>query len=208
MKTRVRLPAGVRGGRASFQAAFTMPRVMIASVIFVFVAAGVISTNFFGLRILEITQSKLGANDYSRRVLGRLNADVQSARLLTVGTGGESTMLAAGLNTLQQGNAIQINTSTNTNLFIRYYWDSTDNGLKRITNGSASPELVASAISNRNVFTAESFQGMVLTNPQNNFVVGVDLQFYEMPNPHSPMNSTTYFNTYRVKTRMARRATD
>jgi len=39
-----------------------------------FLVLGLISSNFFGLKVLEITQSKLGANDYSKRVVGRLTS--------------------------------------------------------------------------------------------------------------------------------------
>lgn len=188
--------------------AFTLTQVLVASVIFSFLVVALVSSNFFGLKVLEVTQTKLGANDYTKRVLGRLTADIQAARLVSVGEGGLSSMVPAAINTLQQGNAVHLNSTTNTNQFIRYFWDATDQSLKRVTNGSTVSETIATAISNRLVFSAESFRGEVLTNPQNNFVVGVDLQFYELPNPRSTMDASSHFNSYRVRTRIARRATD
>lgn len=207
MNLRFLQPARRCGWRLPEQG-FSMTQVMVASVIFLSVVGAVISTNFFGLRIMEVTQSKLGANEYTRRVLGTLTADIQAARLVTVGDGDSDSMTPAGLNRLQQGNAVQLCASTNTNTFIRYYRDPSDNALKRITNGMLVPTVVASYISNANVFTLESFRGVVLSNAQNNFVVGINLQFSEMPNPRSPMGADTYFQSYVVQTKVSRRATD
>ncbi|MBM3823687.1 MAG: hypothetical protein FJ404_12510 [Verrucomicrobia bacterium] len=117
-------------------------------------------------------------------------------------------MTPAAVNANQQGNAVQLHSTTNTNQFTRYFWDASDQSLKRVTNGSTTAETVASSISNRIVFTVENHRGNVLTNPQNNFVVGVDLQFFELPNPRSRLDESTHFDSYRVRTRIARRATD
>ena len=95
--------------------------------------------------------------------------------------------------------------STDTNIFIRYFWDAGDKKLKRTLSGALATA-VAHSISNSLVFTAEDYAGNVLTNFQNNCLVGVNLQFYELGHPKVPIGPGQYYESYQLRTRMMRRA--
>lgn len=183
---------------------FTLTQLLVASTIFLLVVLGMISGNFFGLRLMEVTQTKLGANDTTRKVLSKLEEDIQGARTVLIGTGSAASMSTPAAGASIQGNAIQLCISTNTNSYIRYY---VDRGLNRITNGGTATVLVPS-VTNAVAFRAESFRGTVLTNAQNTFVVGVTLQFSEIPSPRAPLGSNMFFQSFQIQTRVSRRSVE
>ena len=81
-----------------------------------------IGANIFGLRMMQITRAKLGANDEARKAIGKLVSEVRSAKLVKIGTGSLSTFTEVGVDTLQKGSALQLYTiDDNTNQFIRYF---------------------------------------------------------------------------------------
>jgi hypothetical protein len=65
---------------------------------------------------------------------------------------------------------------------------------------------VAHSISNSQVFTAEDYVGNVLTNFQNNSLVGVNFQFDDSADPKK--NRKDYSDPYQLRTRVMRRALD
>jgi len=187
--------------------AFTLPELMIATSIFSLVSAGVLVGHLFGMRLLEVTRPKLGTNQESRRALGLLMADLRSAKILRIGNGDLVSFTSVVINTTQQGNAIEIYPSTDTNVFIRYFWDASDQKLKRTLDGALATS-VAHSISNSLVFSAEDFAGNVLTNFQSNCLVGVSLQFYELENPKVSIGPGQYYESYQLQTRLMRRASN
>jgi len=76
----------------------------------------------------------------------------------------------------QVGPALQIHPSTDTNLFIRYYWSAEDERLHRTTE-ARGVEVVAQGVTNEIVFRSEDFSGRVLTNNQNTSVIRIHLAF-------------------------------
>ena len=187
--------------------AFTLPELMIAMSIFLMVSAGVVVSHLFGMRLLEVSQPKLGTDQESRRALGILMADIRSAKILRIGNGAIGSFNTVQINTTQEGNAIQMFPSTDTNIFVRYFWDAEDKKLKRMLNGALATA-VAHSISNGLIFTAEDYAGNVLTNFQNNCLVGVNLQFYELENPKVSIGPGQYYESYQLRTRIMRRALD
>jgi len=134
-------------------------------LIFMMVIASTIMIHFYGTRLNELSKARLGVVGDARRALGTWVEEVRSAKIVQLGEGSINSFREAPLNALQQGNAIQIYASTNTNSFTRYFWDDADGTLKRITNGASSYSQVARYITNLTIFTSEDFQGNVLTNP-------------------------------------------
>ena len=187
--------------------AFTLPELMIATSIFSLVSAGVLVGHLFGMRLLEVTMPKLGTDQESRRALGILMADIRCAKILRIGNGDIASFNSVEINTTQEGNAIQMYPSTDTNIFVRYFWDAGDKKLKRSLNGALAAA-VAHSISNGLVFTAEDCAGNVLTNFQNNCLVGVNLQFYELGNLKVPIGPGQYYESYQLRTRVMRRTLD
>ena len=150
---------------SSSQKAFTLTEVMVSASLMMMVMAGIIGANIFGLRMMQITRAKLGANDEARKAIGKLVSEVRSAKLVKIGTGSLSTFTEVGVDTLQKGSALQLYTiDDNTNQFIRYFWDSSDNRLKRTTNGASSVAVIASYITNSLIFSCEDYKGNTRTN--------------------------------------------
>ena len=192
-------------GRKGSQA-FTLPEMMIAMSILTLVLSGVLASHLFGVRLLEITKAKLGASDESRKALGKMISEVRTAKIIRIGSGTASSFSEIADGLAQQGSAVQIHASTNTNFFVRYFLDSTSQRLMRLTTGTTTNTVVANCITNTQLFTSEDFAGNVLTNNQNNRVIGLILQFYQIQYPIITIGPGNYYDYYQIRTRITRRA--
>jgi hypothetical protein len=170
------------------------------------VMAGVLSLHLFGLRMFQLTKAKLGASDGARKALDRLSVEVRAAKLVKIGMGDLTTFTEAADTTEQQGNAIQIYPTLETSQFVRYYLDSADQKLKRVTSGALEATVIAEGITNSVVFTSEDYSGTVLTDNDNNRVIGLTLQFYQIAYPVVNIGPGNYFDFYQLRGRITRRA--
>jgi len=191
---------------------FTITEVMISMAILLLALSGVVTSHLFGMKMYDLTKSKLGASDDARETIGNVIVEVRSARIARIGTGGSTSFTECGINTPQQGNAIELYPTTNTNIFVRYYLEAAVNGtnarvynLKRTTNNAAASTVIAHSISNTVVFTSENYAGTVLTNKQNNRVIGLTLNFLELFNPSLPIGPGNYVDYYQLRTRITPR---
>lgn len=190
----------------SRNAAFTFNELMIAMSLIMMVMAGVISAHLFGVRLFEITKAKLGANDEARRAISLLIDEIRTAKLVKIGSGSLSSFAEVSPTAEQKGSAIQVYQTTDTNQFIRYFWDAADSRLKRTTNGSTAVSIVANSITNQLVFTAEDYKGRILTDNENNRVIGLTLQFYQIAYPIVQIGPGGYYDFYQLRTKITRRA--
>jgi prepilin-type N-terminal cleavage/methylation domain-containing protein len=203
MKTNTRpFLFALRRGTARMQG-FTLAEMMIASAVFTLAIGGVIASHLYGMRMYEIAKAKLGVTYEARTTLMTLLTDVRSATEVNIGTGTATTFTEAANGALQQGNSIRIFPSTNQSQYIQYFKDSSGM-LKRYTNGMATPTVVVHSITNSVVFLAEDFRGNVLTNNQNNRVIHLFLEFYQVQYPIVPIPGQL-FEYYRWQTKMTRR---
>ncbi len=196
---------GRNATRRRRQAAFTLTEILVTMAVMLIVMAAVLSCHMFGFRMFEITKAKLGASDEARAAVSAMVSEIRSAKLLRIGDGNLGNFTEVGINSQQQGSAIQIHPTTDTNSFVRYFWDSADNKLKRTTNGATSIFVVANSISNQMVFTAEDYAGNILTNNENNRVIGVTLQFFQLQYPAVAIGPGNYFDFYQLRTKITRR---
>ena len=187
------------------QIAFTLVEVLIASTIVLMVIGAVLATNLFGVRVMQITQPKLNASAGVRQMMNSLVSEITSAKTLLVGTGDVATFTRVADGAPKQGNAVQLYPSTDTNIFIRYFRDATDKRLKRVTNGATNVFVMSNAVTNSVVFTGEDSLGNILTNNQNNLVVGVTLQFSQLGGTNMPVGPTNYYKSYQLTTRIVHR---
>ena len=185
--------------------ALTLVELQISLAIFVIVLFGAVVSQLYGLRMYEIVKPKLGASDEARAAVSKLIDEIRSASSIKIGDGSLSSFTEVAPNSSQIGSAIQIFPDTNTNNFIRYYWDSADNKLKRTTNGAAAMYVVANSISNQLVFTSEDYTGQPLTNNANNRVIGLTLQFYQLEYPAVSIGPGSYYDYYQLRTKITRR---
>jgi len=186
--------------------AYTLTEVMVASAIFSLVILGSLSANIFGLRLYGITKAKLGASDEAREAVSRLVNEVRSAKIVRVGNGGLTTFTNIPMGTPQAGNALQIFPTTNTTEFIRYYWDVTDSQFKRTTDAGGTSIVVANYVTNQIVFRAEDHLGNLMTSGQNNRVINLMLEFYQIQYPIVEIGPGGLFDYYKLETRITRRA--
>lgn len=208
----MRTDAGKRngglGGGGQFRSyeAYTLPEFLITMVVVLMVTSAVIASHLFGLRLFEIAKAKLGASDEARAAISAMVAEIRSAKIVKIGTGSLSSFTEIAPNATQIGNSIQVYASTNLNTFIRYYWDSADQKLKRTTNATSYVQIVVNSISNQMVFTSEDYRGQVLTNNENNRVIGLTLQFYQLEYPYMQIGPGNYYDFYQLRTKITRRA--
>jgi len=169
------------------------------------IMSAILAVHLFGMRMFELTKAKIGASDDARNAIGKLVGEIRAAKIIRVGEGSINSFAEAGFNAPQVGGAIQIHTSTNTNSFVRYYIDPDERVLKRVTNNGGTFTVVANAISNVLVFSSEDFAGNILTNNQNNRVIGLNLQFYQLQHPPVRIGEGSYYDFYQLRTKITRR---
>ena len=187
-------------------AGFTLPEVLVSMAIMLIIMAIALSCQMYGIRMFEFIKPKLSASDDARRTVGRLVEQVRSANLVRVGNGSFTNFVEIAPNLRQQGNAIQIYLTTNMSQFVRYYRDPADKKLKVMANGASAPTVLAQSISNQVVFTSEDFSGNVLTNNQNNRVIGVALTFFQIHYPTTPVGPGNFYDHYDLRTKITRRS--
>src|SRR5215831_17412147 len=106
------------------EAGLTMVEMMVTIAIFVMLVTAFISANIFGMRYDQMVCSKLGASEQSRRSFQQLTSDIRAAKIWRIGSGNQSSFTAVSNATLLQGNAIQLNLTTDTNVYVRYWFDT------------------------------------------------------------------------------------
>ena len=180
--------------------AFTLPELLIAIAVMAFVVMGIVSANLFGLRMFQITENKIIASDAARKTLGKITDDIRNCKTLYVGnvTNGSFVALADGVS--QLGNALCIYPTTNTNNFIIYFRNDSDNSFRRTTSVTNTTRIMACSVTNTVVFRAQDHLGNILTNIQNNRVIQLDLECYE------PRRFGVVADYYKLETAVTRRA--
>jgi prepilin-type N-terminal cleavage/methylation domain-containing protein len=184
---------------------FTLIETMIAATIFTMVIGGALATHLMGLKLFSLTKAKLGSSDEIRIGLSHLIDEVRSGKDILIGEGSETNFTAVADGIQQKGNAIQIFPTTNLTSFTRYYLNTNTKQLFRLTSTNLTPKVVINAISNVSIFTSEDYNKNILTNGQNNRVVGLTMQIYQLLYPAVPIGSNSMFDKYFINCRVTRR---
>jgi hypothetical protein len=185
--------------------AFTLLEVLITFVTAVFVLGGALGAYLYGARMTQVVQPKLMASDQARKAVALVTEDIRAAYTVKVGNRTGTAFSPSAPNTAQLGNALCINPTADPNRFILYFWDSSDKNLKRTTNNAVAPVILASSISNALVFSAEDFKGNILSNDVNNFVIGLNLQFYQIQYPVTAVGAGGFYDWYQLRAKVTRR---
>jgi len=187
------------------RSAFTLAEIMTAIALFSLVIVGVVYSQIFGMKMFNITATRLSASHHARQVLNLVRDEVRSGKLLYVGNGSSTGFTHIALNSPHQGNALQIHPTTDTNVYIRYFLDTTTQSLKRTTSSSSEAQVLAPYLTNQIAFVAEDFAGNILTNDQNNRVIKMVLDFYQWEFPVASAGNGAFFDYYHLQTRVTRR---
>ena len=188
--------------------AMTLVEMMIALSIFSLGFAALIYVNLFGLKQDELAQSKLGASDDSRRGFGELARDIRSAKRYDIGNGSATTFDCIPNGTDQIGNALRLCHSTDTNRYIRYYFDTAAGELCRVRSDNPRPVIVARYLTNSMVFQAEEYNGQVQSDLSHKGVIHVMFDFYQYQYPLTRVGPKYYYDRYKLEFRLTPHAPD
>ena len=186
---------------------FSLPEVMVSLAIFLLMIGGTVAAHVFGMKMVDTSTAKLEASAEARRNVSLLLGEVRAAQNVLVGDGDVNAFTNAAIDKPQQGTALQIYPSNDTNIFVRYFLDGKTKSLRRVGNDSDNSTLVASAVANSTVFSAEDCRGNLLTNRQNNCTFALVLDFSELGGPHRPIGQGKKYTSYRVRSKLTRRNT-
>jgi len=172
----------------------------MAMAVFLLMLGGIIAANLWGLRMFQVTDTKLNMTTWSRQTVETIATEIHSCNSVSVGniTNGVFEGLLNG--ETQQGTALLVYPTTNTTNYIVYFVSSSDQTFRRATDQAGSAEILADSVTNTIAFTAQDFSGNVLTNNQNNRVIHLTLEFYQ---PARFLQNADY---YKLETSMTRRA--
>jgi hypothetical protein len=165
----------------------------------------VMATYAYSFKMMHIVRPKLSATDEARKTLSAMINEVRMAAFVRVGSGSATKFTQAPLNGLQIGNAIQVYSGTNTNLYVRYFWDPNDYALKRFSTRDSKTTVMARYVTNELVFAAENYEGKVLSNGFDNRVIALTLHFSQIQHPMMPVGPGYHYEHYKLQTRITRR---
>jgi prepilin-type N-terminal cleavage/methylation domain-containing protein len=188
--------------------AFTLPEMMIAMATFGMVIGGFLSAHLFGLKYDQRVCSKLGASDQSRMTFGLLTSDIRASKIWRIGRGNSSGFTNLPNATLQQGNALQLFLTTNTNSWIRYYFETNGpttadpNGrLWRITS-DGDADIIAQSLSNATTnsmtFYAEDYRGTIVSDYNYKYVIVTLMEFCQFQYPKTYVGPGYLYDYYRI----------
>jgi hypothetical protein len=196
-------PGSVSVAPAPRVRAHTLVELMVAMSIFSFVAVGLISAHMFGLRQKQLVESKLGASDLARRVFGKITSEIRAAQTLRIGNGTLTDFKAITNGTLQRGNALQFSLTTDTNAFIRYYFETNKARLCRMASGASGYQVIASYLTNSMFFAAEDYRGSNVTDLAYKSVVKVVVEISQYQYPLTHVGPGSYYDYYRLQLRVS-----
>ena len=179
---------------------FTLAEVLIAMAVFGLVIGGILSAHVFGLRMLQVNQTKLTATEWSRNNFGKLTGEIHGCNSVQVGTITNGSFAARLDGEVQTGDGLLIYPTTSTNHFIVYFLNHVDQTFRRTTEQPGSAIVLAEGVTNSRAFSARDLSGNVLTNNQNNRVIHVVLEFYK---PELFLQRADY---YKLEPSVTRRA--
>lgn len=181
-------------------AAFTLPEALIATSVFLLLVIGIISANLFGLRWYQIGQNEIVATDSAREAISKMSGELRNCNNALVGIVTNGAFVAHVNGELQSGNGLMIYATTNTNSYVLYYVNTSNENFIRFSSDQGSNYTIAEFVTNHSIFQSQDYTGRVLTNLQNNFVIHCSLQYYYTP-PQTPGSTV-----YQIQTSVAPRS--
>ena len=184
------------------KSAFTLVEILVSMALFSLLLGGIVYGNVFGLKMCEITKSKLVRSAEARNAIGQLADEIRCGKTAWIGdvdAGGTFQGIINGQP--QSGSALMICPTTNRANYIVYFRNS-DGTFRRVTSANTTPTAIAASVTNSVIFRAQDHRGNVLTNSQNNRVMHVKLEFFQA---RGLVPDAEYF---RLETAVTRRAID
>lgn len=188
----------------STRRAFTLVELQLSMGILAIVIGGALAAHFFGLRMFYKARQTVGASQEARVVLGKIREEIRGCTSVIVGTGDHIAFKEVEDLQAQVGNALQIFPTTNYNNYIIYY-RADDGTIRKWDTASKSPVVLANNVTNQYIFTATDFNGLVLTNNENNRVIEIQLKFEQGKGGDGGSSYGGLHDFYQVQTKATRR---
>jgi prepilin-type N-terminal cleavage/methylation domain-containing protein len=200
MKLQIPFPGSSRVRSQTRNQGFTLPEILIALTIFLFVLAGITFANLFGLRMFQVNETKLTVTRWSRDTIEKLTDQIHacnSVQVVNIAPDGSLETLLDG--ETRQGNGLLIYPTADTNNYTLYFVNLADQSFRR-TDQPGTTVILAGSVTNTLAFSAQNFSGTVLTNNNNNNqVIHLMLEFYQ---PERFMQDPDY---YKLETSVKKR---
>jgi prepilin-type N-terminal cleavage/methylation domain-containing protein len=194
--------------RAQQQAGLTLPELMVASAVFSLTVLGFVYCQMFGMRQDQLVNSKIGASDLARLTWNELANDIRASKIWQIGNGNLNSFTGIPLGTNQQGNALKLSMTTDTNKYYIYYFDTNACALYRGHSGSTSRTCVANYLTNTMYFQAQNYQGANQTDLTHKGVINVKMQFCQYQYPITKIGPGYYYDYYKMEMRVTSHAPD
>jgi len=202
MKTHPRNAAAILDRSAGNESGLSMVEMMVSMAIFILLMTAVIYANIFGMRYDQLVCSKLGASEQSRRSFEKLTSDIRSSKIWRIGTGNRTAFTPLPNATNMIGNAIQLSPSTDTNLWVRYYFETNGpfttqpNGrLCRLTSAgqyTICAQYLTNSSGTSMVFSAQNYLGQQMTDYQAKYVIDTLMEFSQYQYPKTYVGPGLY----------------
>src|SRR5690348_2173379 len=118
----------------NFSAAFTLSEMLISMTLLSLLLGGAIAANLFGLRMFQLTETKLNASDSARKAIGVMADEIRRCNATWIGNVSNGTFVALLDGEPQAGSGLMIQTTTNAANFIIYYLSPSDRSFRRTTS--------------------------------------------------------------------------
>jgi hypothetical protein len=185
----------------------SLVEIIVAMSVFSLVVVALVYTYIFCMRYDELVCSKLGASDRARIGFDMMTTDIRAAKRWQIGSGSATNFTPCGNATNQVGNAIEINYTTDSNAWVRYFFDTNAWKLFRRTNGMTTNYLVADSLTNMTglgmSFRAEDYRGSNTTDLTYKYVIVSTLEFAQYQYPLTKVGAGYYYNYYRIQFKTA-----
>ncbi|HEX4343256.1 MAG TPA: hypothetical protein VH255_07685 [Verrucomicrobiae bacterium] len=168
--------------------------------IFIFLVGGIMFAHLFGLRMFQITTTKLNATADARKTFAKISDEIRTCHSASVGNIDNNNFVGLLNGEKQEGAALMIYPTTNSS-YVMYFVNPADQTFRRTVNGT-NTSILAESVTNNAVFIAQSYDGSPLTNSQNNRVIHVTLEFYQAQHF---LRAADY---YKLETSVTRRSLD
>ena len=199
---------GAAGRRARRQAGLTLAETMVASAVFGLTVIGFVYCQMFGMRQDELVNSKIGASEQARLSFNDLANDIRAAKIWQIGNGDLNSFTGIPLGTNQQGNALKLSMTTDTNTYYLYYFNTSSCWLLRGHSGSTNATCLAQHLTNTMYFQAQNYGGANQTTLTHKGVIDVVMQFSQLQSPVTKIGPGYYYDQYKMELRVTPHAPD
>jgi hypothetical protein len=184
------------------QAGFTLSEIMVAAGVFSLVVVGFVYCQLFGMRQDELVNSKVGACELARMSFNDMANDIRAAKIWQVGNGNLSTFTGIPQGSNQNGNALKLSMTIDTNQYYLYYFDTNARALYRAHSGKPTAKCLAPFLTNTMYFQAQNYRGSNQTDLTHKGVIQVVMQFCQFQYPITKIGPNYYYNYYKMDMRL------